>query len=142
MRRISQKSAVCIIIVQVICLMILVSCTNIEEKPKDPSKQVSLEDKRVSYTKKNPPTIDGVITDIDQHIIVVEGKMGTSKSKGHISLNKNTEYLVFDGKEYKKGKQSDLQKGFRVKVWSVGEILESYPFQTTAKYVVYEKVQP
>ncbi|SFJ60972.1 DUF3221 domain-containing protein [Thermoflavimicrobium dichotomicum] len=103
--------------------------------------EVESKAKAVKHMETKKPTIEGVIVDIDQHGMLVEGKSGTSPGKGKFYFRKDTELYYLDGSKYKKGDLKDLQKGSRVKVWSIDPIMESYPYQTKAKYVLVEKTK-
>ncbi|SEM98248.1 Protein of unknown function [Lihuaxuella thermophila] len=85
------------------------------------------------------PNIIGYITEMGDEGILVEDKPKEAHAANKIMtrLTKHTKYLIRNSQSFKRGQKSDLRLGMKVEVWYNGPILESYPGQGTAGYIVY-----
>lgn len=108
-----------------ICLG-LVACNSAGSRTEEPPQDIM----------KDAPAIDGIMTDLDENSMLVEGL--NRGDKGRITFTENTLYFKLAENQYQKGQKSDLNTGMKVKVW-VSELMESYPFQGRATLIIYEE---
>ena len=84
------------------------------------------------------PNIVGVIVDVDQRILVVEGIDSANEwfEKGNRAIWLAVTTAVIIGKDGELTTAQALEKGQKVRVWISGPVMESYPEQGSADKVV------
>jgi hypothetical protein len=83
------------------------------------------------------PSVAGQITAASPTSMQVEENPADSSgsAKAVVHITDDTKILLRDGTRLN---ASDLQVGRRARVWFIGPVLESYPVQATAEFVVLE----
>lgn len=87
-------------------------------------------------TPSNPRTIMGVITEIKDRILVEQQPEATIGDKIYFSLSHNIKVYQSINSDLRAVSSNDLEVGQLVEVWTYGVVLESFPGQAEANFII------
>jgi len=87
-------------------------------------------------TPSNPRTIMGVITEIKDRILVEQQPEATIGDKIYFSLSHDIKVYQLINSDLRAVSSNNLEAGQLVEVWTYGIVLESFPSQAEANFII------